>query len=244
MMCDNLLILGASSEVAAALIPEVSNKVQKIYAHYYQSGERLRSIQKEVSCEMELLQADFTDEEDTKALIRKVAESGANITHILHCPSARIENRRFQKLGWEEYAQMLYTQLRSLYYAAAQFVPQMTKQRRGKIVSILSSCTVGTPPPYLNAYVTAKYAQLGFIRSLAAELADKSIQINAVSPGMMETRFVSGMSHLVVEKSASEHPLNRNATVGDVVPVVKFLLSEQSDFITGQNILVSGGSLI
>ena len=145
---------------------------------------------------------------------------------------------------WNDYSVMLDTQIRSLYYAANCFIPRMAKQQYGKLVTVLSSHVIGTPPAYASAYITAKYAQLGFIKSLAAEYAGKSVQINSVSPSMIETKFLRGMPHLVAEQNSANHPLKRNATVEDVIPAIEFLLSDQSGFITGQNLLVSGGSVI
>lgn len=244
MMKHNLLILGASSDLAIALIPKISENFQMIFAHYNQSVDELRKLQKSVSCQMELLQADFTNESETKQFMDNVVESQANITHILHCPSARPRNERFQKLTWADYSAMLDTQIRSLYYAANRFLPQMAKQRYGKVVAVLSSYTAGSPPAYLNAYITAKYAQLGFVKSLAAEYAAKSVQINAVSPSMIETKFLQNVPSLVVAQNSDSHPLKRNAAVKDIIPVIEFLLSDQNNFITGQNLLVSGGSVI
>ena len=134
--------------------------------------------------------------------------------------------------------------MRSLYYAAHAFVPTMAKRKYGKVVVVLSSAVTGTLPVYLNAYNTAKYALLGCMKSLAVEYADRNVQINAVSPGMMETKFLDGLSHLVVEKEAADHPLGRNASVEDVTPVIELLLSDKSGYITGQSILISGGSEI
>lgn len=243
-MEHNLLILGASSDLATALIPRISGNFQTIFAHYHQSVDKLRELQISIPCRMELLQADFTSEKSTKCLIDEVALSGVEITHILHCPSAKVRNKHFRKMGWDDYTIMLETQLRSLYYATNCFIPKMAKQQYGKLVTILSSYTVGTPPAFASTYITAKYALLGFIRSLAAEYAGKSIQINAVSPSMIETKFLQDMPHLVAEQNSANHPLKRNATVEDVIPAIEFLLSDQSGFITGQNLLVSGGSVI
>lgn len=243
-MEQNLLILGASSDVATALIPRIAANFQVIFAHYHQSADKLRELQKSAPCQIELLQADFTSEAETIKLVEKVIESGIHITHILHCPSARLVSKRFRKLSWDDYNVMLNTQIRSLYYAASRFVPRMAEYKYGKVVTVLSSVTAGSPPAYMNAYITAKYAQLGFIKSLAAEYAGKSVQINAVSPSMIETKFLRDMPRLVAEQNAADHPLKRNATVEDIIPAIEFLFSDQSNFITGQNLLVSGGSVI
>lgn len=240
-MEHNLLILGASSDLAVALIPRIAANYRTILAHYHSNRETLEQLQQSVPCGMRLIHADFTNEQETMRLADEVAASGQSITHVLHCPSTRTENIRFRDLPWKTYEQMLYTQLRSLYYILRQILPDMAKKKYGKVVSILTSYTVGAPPAFLNAYVTAKYAQLGFLKALAVEYARKNIQINAVSPSMMETKFLDGLSELVVQKNAQEHPRGRNAKVEDILPVIEFLLSDGSGFITGQNLLVSGG---
>lgn len=239
----DLLVLGASSDLALAVLRRVAGQYDAVFAHYHRSADKLEQLCR-TAPNIRLFQADFTSGEQTARLMESVAETGAPITHILHCPSARIEYKHFRKLDWADYEKMLNTQLRSLYYAAHTFAPQMAKRRYGKIVTVLSSATVGMPPTYLNDYVTAKYALLGFVKSLAAEYADRNVQINAVSPSMMETKFLANQSHLVLEKEAAEHPLGRNASVEDVAPMIEFLLSDSAGFITGQNMLVAGGSQV
>lgn len=243
-MEHNLLILGASSDLASALIPQIAMDYKTIFAHYNHSKGILEQLRQTIPSEMRLLQADFTDIQDTRRLADEVASSGQSITHVLHCPSARFENVRFKDLSWEAYEQMLNTQLRSLYYVLHRILPDMARKKYGKVVSILTSSTLGTPPAFCNAYVSAKYAQLGFLRALAVEYARKNIQINAVSPSMMETKFLNDLPELIVQKNAHGHPLGRNAGVKDVIPVVEFLLSDGSSFTTGQNLLVSGGDPI
>ena len=83
---------------------------------------------------------------------------------------------------------------------------------------------------------------LGLMKSLAAEYGDKNININAVSPSMIETKFLSEIHEKVIEMSAEMNPLKRNATTKDIVPIIKFLLSKESDYITGANIPITGGS--
>ena len=82
------------------------------------------------------------------------------------------------------------------------------------------------------------------MKSLATDYAGYGITVNAVSPSMIETKFLAETSHLIVEQAAAEHPMKRNAQVGDVVPAMAFLLSEEARFITGVNLPVTGGSII
>ncbi len=242
-MEHNLLVLGASSDLALAVLKHIAGDFDAVLAHYHRSADKLEAL-RETAPNIRLLQADFTSEAETARLMEQVEEIGVPITHILHCPSAQVENRHFRKTDWGAYRQMLDTQLRSFYYAAHTLAPAMAKKQYGKIVTVITSYTLGTPPKFISPYVTAKYALLGCVKSLAAEFADKNVQINAVSPSMMETKFLGGLSHLVVEQEAADNPLGRNASVKDVTPMIEFLLSDKSGFITGQNVLISGGNPI
>ena len=88
---------------------------------------------------------------------------------------------------------------------------------------------------------TVKYALLGLMRNLASEYAAKGVMVNAVSPDMMETKFLSGLPELILEQNAKKNPLGRNIHVEEVTPTIEYLLSSASDIVTGQNIGVTGG---
>ena len=70
-------------------------------------------------------------------------------------------------------------------------LPFMKKNKYGKILTILSSVTIGQPPGHMSSYVTSKYALLGLLRSLAAEYSKYKICINSISPGMINTKFLN-----------------------------------------------------
>ena len=106
---------------------------------------------------------------------------------------------------------------------------------------MLSSFTTNSVPKFQAAYITIKYALLGLMRDLAREYIPRGVRVNAVSPQMMETKFLSEMSSLVVEQNAKESPLGRNITIEEIIPTFKLLLSEESDAIVGENISVTGG---
>ena len=106
---------------------------------------------------------------------------------------------------------------------------------------MLTAYTENTPPKFLSSYVTVKYALLGLVKALAVEYADKGIAVNGVSPEMISTKFLRNMPQWVVEKNAAANPSGRNLAVEDVVPAIKFLLSDEAGQITGQNLVITGG---
>ena len=119
----------------------------------------------------------------------------------------------------------------------------MAKQKKGKVVVMLSSVVLNMPPKALTQYVVVKYALLGLVKSLASEYADKNIQINAISPSMIETKFLENINEKLVELSAYSHPLKRNAKVEDITPTIQMLISKESDYLNGVNIPITGGSI-
>jgi 3-oxoacyl-[acyl-carrier protein] reductase len=91
--------------------------------------------------------------------------------------------------------------------------------------------------------VVAKYALLGYMKCLVKEFSSKSIKINAVSPSMINTKFINHVPDVARELTREGHPLKRLASVDDVFCVIKFLLSDSSSYLTGSNIPIAGGEV-
>jgi 3-oxoacyl-[acyl-carrier protein] reductase len=79
------------------------------------------------------------------------------------------------------------------------------------------------------------------MKSLASEYSERNIQINAVSPSMVETSFLENIPGKLIELASEAHPLKRNAVPHDIAPLIKYLLSDESNYITGINIPICGG---
>ncbi|KSV58819.1 SDR family NAD(P)-dependent oxidoreductase [Acetivibrio ethanolgignens] len=236
-----LLVIGASSDVGISYIKRYHGAYQKIIAHYRSSSEKLETLEDIIGEKLVLLKADLSSEEETYRLVEEITSLGEMPTHILHLSANKYANYKFQKISWEVFQRDIDVQLRSAVIILNKLLPEMKKKKYGKVVVMLSSCTENIAPSYLSSYVSVKYALLGLVKALASEYAAQGICINGVSPSMMETKMVSEIPSLVVEQNAEKNPQKRNARVEDVCPAIEFLLSEEAGFVTGQNILVSGG---
>lgn len=236
-----LFIAGASSDVGTGLIKNCYMNYDLIYAHYNRTSAGLEEIKEQLGGRLKLFKADLLKMDETLELIEEIKKTGEMPTHFLHLPSAKYENYKFKKAKWDRFENDINIQLRSAVVLLNALLPEMSKNRYGKIVLMLSSVISDNAPKYLSSYVTVKYALLGLMKSLASEYADKSICINGISPCMMETKLLSEVSDIVIQQNAGSNPAGRNACVDDVIPAIEFLLSQDSDFITGQNIVISGG---
>lgn len=237
-----LLVTGASSEVGASLIQKTANNYDKIWAHYHSSKGMIDDLINELGDKIIPVQADFRDMDSTKQLIEKIQASGEWPGHIVHLSASSPASQRFPKNEWNHWQEEIDTSLRSAVMILQEFIPKMAKMKSGKIVMVLTSYLFGIPPKFQSSYITVKYALLGLVRTLAAEYAPKGITINAVSPDMMETKFLSNLSELAIEQSAKDNPRGRNVKVEECVPAIEYFLSSASDMVTGQNIGITGGA--
>ena len=238
-----VLLLGGSSAVSLAYLrAEAWQAGDEIVAQYCHHAETLEAMREVVApAKLALCAADFSSVASTEAFAQKLSEEGFVPTHILHAPAVRVQNQRFHEISWEEAETQLRVSCQSLFTILRTLIRPMAKAKTGKIVLVLTSCTKNIPPKYLAGYVMAKYALLGLGRALAAEYAPKHIQVNMVSPSMMETAFVQDIYEGVVAQSAAANPQKRNARPEDVASVIRFLFSEENTFTTGANIPVTGG---
>ncbi|MEN8220293.1 MAG: SDR family oxidoreductase [Pseudomonadota bacterium] len=243
MYKDYILIIGASSDMGGAIIRQLANENTVILAHYHKNKEKIETIAAEVSGQIVSIAADLGTETGIKALIEGVEAECYFPNKIVHLSAPKLTHIRFNKLCWQDFQYHLDIQVGAIATILGIFLPKMAKAKSGKIVFMLSSVIFGVPPLAMAHYVTAKYALLGLLKALASEYKTKQITINAVSPSMVETDFLSEIPKKLVELTAQQHPLKRNALPEDIVPLVKFLLSNESDYITGVNIPVTGGMI-
>lgn len=131
-------------------------------------------------------------------------------------------------------------------------LPYLKKEEKSTIVNMSSVTGPMVADPGEVAYATTKSAVLGFTKSLAAELASNNIRVNAIMPGYVKTPLVEGMAiesntqdpKSVIDGIASAIPLKRLAGPEEIGELAAFLGSEESSYITGQGIVIDGGSTL
>jgi 3-oxoacyl-[acyl-carrier protein] reductase len=247
-----LLITGASSDLGIALVRELVGSEWShdgvIIAHVHSGTDRIVELARELpqlGARLRVLRADFAVDADVSSFVERVKSEYGCPTHLVHLSAPALRLVKIPQVNWDACARELKIQVGSLSAMLAAFLPVMGRLPVcAKVVVMLSSVTLGVPPKYMSEYVTAKYALLGMFRAAAAEYADKPICINAVSPSMIETRFLEQLPPKLIEMVGASNPARRNATPADVVPLVRFLLSPQSDYLRGVNVPVTAGSFV
>lgn len=140
----------------------------------------------------------------------------------------------------EDFDQVLNINLRGAFLCLREAAKLMTRQRHGRIVNITSVVGQMGNAAQVN-YASAKAGLIGMTKSAAKELASRSITVNAVAPGFIETDMTAALSDEMREAYAKSIPLGRMGSAQDVADAVAFLVSDKASYITGQVLAVNGG---
>jgi 3-oxoacyl-[acyl-carrier protein] reductase len=190
------------------------------------------------------IQADLGSADGAQRLIEQVRSEAEFPTRIVHFAGLKLRLERFHQVDLDHFQTDFQVQVHAAMEILKAFLPAMARaEQRTKVVLVLSSVTLGVPAKFMSAYTVVKYAELGLLRALAAEYSGTSVNINAVSPYMVETQFLSEIPEKAREMAAAAAPEKRLATPAEVVSVIQFLLSSGADFLNGANIPVTGGTV-
>ena len=143
-------------------------------------------------------------------------------------------------MGEADWGEVVKTNLTSVYLCCRQAIRKMIPRKQGKIVNIASVSGIIGTAGQVN-YAATKGGVIAFTKALARELGPFNIQVNCVAPGLIETDMVAKMPPEKVEAIVQSTSLKRMGKPEEVAWAVLFLASQQSDYITGQTIVVDGG---
>jgi 3-oxoacyl-[acyl-carrier protein] reductase len=186
------------------------------------------------------IKADVTSEAETQSMAEETVKKFGRIDILVNNAGFYhgMSRKPFNEISSAEWDKMMEVSAKGTWLCSKAVFPQMKKQEKGKIINI-SSEAVFAPTKGLIHYTAAKAAVIGITRVLAGELGQYGICANVVVPGVIDTPATR--SYVSMEKlDASSVPMGRFGRPEDVAGAVIFFASDDSDFISGQSLLVDG----
>lgn len=187
-----------------------------------------------------LLKGDVSRSANVQQIVKILIEKREHIDILVNNAGIYVRNM-FEDIPLKTWEEMLSVNLTSCYHLCKHVIPHM--KSNSKIIFI-SSQLAFKGSSHGADYATSKAGMLGLMRSLALELAEENICVNAVAPGTIDTDIIANYTEKMREGRIREIPLGRLGTPEDVANCCLFLASDLSDYITGETINVNGGLYI
>ena len=182
---------------------------------------------------------DVTDRASVDAMMSGVLEQFGRID-ILVNNAGITRDQLLLRMKYEDWDQVIATNLTAAFGCAQAVIRPMIKQRSGRIISI-SSVVGQTGNPGQANYAASKAGLIGFSKALAREVASRSITVNVVAPGLIDTDMTRAITDKAQGDWAAQIPLGRLGAPEEVAAAVCFLASDEASYITGQVLAVNGG---
>lgn len=183
--------------------------------------------------------ADVSRREDCQKVVHSVLENHDKIDHLVNNAGITRDNL-LVRMKEEEWDTVIAVNLKGVFNFSQAVIRNMMSNRYGRIVSISSVVGLMGNVGQTN-YSASKAGVIGLTKSLAREVASRGITVNAVAPGFVATPMTENLSEAVQESFLDLIPMKRFCTPEEVAHVVRYLLSDEAAYITGQVININGG---
>ncbi len=238
------LVTGASQGIGRACALVLSAGGAKV-ALCARNEAKLQQVAAEIAAqggEAAVFKMDVSNEEEIKTGAKAALAHFGKVDILVNNAGVTRDQlmMRMKRSDWDD---VINTNLTGPFLLTQAVIGSMLKQRWGRIINITSIFGQIGQAGQAN-YASSKAGLIGLTMAVAREVASRSITVNAVAPGWIETAMTSVLSEELKEKMRTTVPLGRTGTDIDVAHAVKFLASEEAGYITGEVLKVNGGILM
>src|SRR2546421_1574879 len=190
-------------------------------------------------------QLDVTDE----PAIARIAQEVGDVDEVFNCAGI-VHNGSILEASAKDWDQAMSVNVHSMFLVARAFLPGMLKKQHGSIINMASVASSIKGFPNRCVYGASKAAVIGLTKAIAADFVRQGIRCNAVCPGTVDTPSLRGRIAAAADPAQAERdfiarqPMGRLAVVDDITPLLVYLASDESRFVTGQALSVDGGVTI
>lgn len=240
----NVVVTGANGDLGLPMCRHFLDQSCRVIAVCRSETADVQKLQETHPAGQNLLikRCDVADVEDVKRLVAEL-EQEIDAIHVLVNNAGVCRDTLFTAMKDEDFDQVIKINLYGTYNMCKQAL-RLLRSAKGAAVINLSSVSGLTSSFGQTNYSAAKAGIIGFTRTFAAEFASKGIRVNAVAPGMIDSRMVKRVPRQIVRQILSAIPLDRLGKPDEVANVVLFLSSSASSYIIGQTIVADGGLLM
>jgi len=238
------VVTGGSRGIGRAIIMELAGPGVSIAFNHYDppedaaAGETVKMAENK-GCAIEGVRLDVSDYQAVQEFIKGVVERYGRVDILINNAGITRDNllSRMKEVDWDA---VLAVNLKSVFNCTQAVARYMMKQRYGRIVNIASVVGAMGNAGQAN-YAASKAGIMGFTKSVARGLASRNVTVNAVAPGFVETEMTAALPEKAKEAFLAQIPLGRAGQPEDVSRLVRFLVSDEASYITGQVIHLNGG---
>jgi 3-oxoacyl-[acyl-carrier protein] reductase len=239
----HILITGATGGIGSEITEALSEYDVNLILQYFENETRKAELTSHLDgkkAKFKFIKCDLKNEIEMTSMLKSLP----SIDIFINSVSAKLEFKDVMEKKWDDVQRHIDIQTKSAFLIIKGIVPHMKEKKYGKIINILSEAVIGRPPEKLSDYIISKYSLLALSRVLAVELGRHNITTNCISPGLTKTELSSVFPSKFFDVASEQTPLKRIAETKDIAHAVKFLCSDESNFINGENILINGGKSI
>jgi len=236
------LITGASRGIGRAVAIELAKNGANIAINYNSNLKAAKETQKLVNntgVKSEIIKADVSKEKSIKSLIKQTEKKLGSIDLLITNAGIALLSKNPLELDYNVWKKTMTTNVDGTLLPIKEVLPGMIKRKYGRIVCLSSIAGLGMRP-HMITYGTSKAAVIALVRNLAGAVAPY-VRINSVAPGLIETDMIESLDKKTRKTMVETTPLKRIGKPQDIANSVCYLLSDRSDFTTGQTIVTDGG---
>jgi len=242
------LVTGASSGIGRATAMEFAKAGARVIVHYNESkgeAEKVVSRIKEGAGEAVSIKADVSRKEDVQYLVEQSLKAYDTIDILINNAGSLIQRQNLETMAESLWDQVMDVNLKSIFLVTQAVIPVMKKNKYGKIINLTSIAARMGGGVGAGHYSAAKGGILTLTKNMAKELAPFNIHVNALSPGIIETRFHERFTTPEIFNRFKEQVvLKRAGTAEECAYPILFLASDYASYILGETIEVNGGQLM
>jgi 3-oxoacyl-[acyl-carrier protein] reductase len=229
----NALVTGASRGIGRAIAAELARAGANVVVGYRSGKDEAEELASEIGGRA--VQADVSSPEDARRLVEEAGD-----VDILVNNAGLTRDTVLARMSDEDWRTVIDTNLGSVFYTCRAVTRPMMKKRGGAIVNVGSVVGVHGNFGQTN-YAASKAGIIGFTKSLARELGSRGVRANVVAPGYVKTQLTDVLPEEATKLMLDNTPLGRIAEPEEIAGAVRFLVSDEASFITGEVLLVDGG---